>query len=544
MLIIILEGDFMNYLNALAPYTLYKEICEGDYFVDKTIMIEEVLNELSAANKYICVTRPRRFGKTVMAHMLTAFLEKGVDSGSIFADLNIGKSSCYEKHLNKHDVIFIDFSNMPWNCDSYQTYINFVGKKISDDLEAEYPECGIIPEAGPWEALDRVFSRTGKQFVFIMDEWDSMFHNKLFSKDDQAKFLQFLRLLLKSKKYVELAYMTGILPIAKYSSGSELNMFVEYNMATSIKYSEYFGFTEEETAELYERYVALEKTPHFDFESLREWYNGYQTANGDRIFNPRAVICALSSNQIQSYWTGSGPYDEIFYYIKNNIAEVREDLVRMVAGEAISVRIQNYAAVSMDLETKDEIFSAMVVYGFLSYYDGRVSIPNRELMQKFEDVLTNKNMGYISKLALESDRMLAATLNGDTKEMERILSFAHDTEIPILNYNDEGDLAALVNLVYLSARNEYRIEREDRAGKGFADFLFYPLNPKKDCIILELKVDRNPDDAIGQIVDKKYALKFRGRLGDESAYTGRILAVGMTYNRDSKEHYCKVIAIR
>ena len=218
--------------------------------------------------------------------------------------------------------------------------------------------------------------------------------------------------------------------------------------------------------------------------------------------------------------------------------------MRMVAGEAISVRIQNYAAVSMDLETKDEIFSAMVVYGFLSYYDGRVSIPNRELMQKFEDVLTNKNMGYISKLALESDRMLAATLNGDTKEMERILSFAHDTEIPILNYNDEGDLAALVNLVYLSARNEYRIEREDRAGKGFADFLFYPLNPKKDCIILELKVDRNPDDAIGQIVDKKYALKFRGRLGDESAYTGRILAVGMTYNRDSKEHYCKVIAIR
>ena len=385
----------MNYLNALAPYTLYKEIFEGDYFIDKTLMIEEIIKGLSSANKYICITRPRRFGKTVIAHMITAFLEKGIDSGSIFADLNIGKSSCYG-HLNQHDVIFIDFSNMPWNCDSYQTYINFIGNKISDDLIAEYPECGIIPEDGPWEALDKVFSKTGNRFVFVMDEWDSMFHNRLFSKEDQAKFLQFLKLLLKSKGYVELAYMTGILPIAKYSSGSELNMFVEYNMATSIKYSEYFGFTEKETLELYERYRRLEKTPHFDFENLREWYNGYQTAKGDRIFNPRAVICALSSNQIQSYWTSSGPYDEIFYYIKNNIAEVREDLVRMVAGETIPVRIQNYAAVSMELGTKDEIFSAMVVYGFLTYFDGQVSIPNKELMIKFEDVLTNKSCKKVS----------------------------------------------------------------------------------------------------------------------------------------------------
>lgn len=533
----------MNYLNALTPYTLYKEIRESDYFVDKTLMLEEIMKGISSPDKYLCVTRPRRFGKTVIAHMITAFLEKGIDSDSIFKSLNIGKCSCYGTHLNQHDVIFIDFSNMPWNCDSYQMYINFIGKKLVEDLVEKYPECGIIPEHGPWEAFDMVFSRLGKRFVFVMDEWDSMFHNSIFTQEDQAKFLQFLKLLLKSKGYVELAYMTGILPIAKYSSGSELNMFVEYNMATSVKYSEYFGFTEKEMAQLYERYKLLEKSPHVDLIKLREWYDGYQTAKGERIFNPRAVICALTSNQIQSYWTSSGPYDEIFYYIKNNIADVREDLVRMVAGEAIPVRIQNYAAVSMELGTKDEIFSAMVVYGFLSYYDGRVSIPNKELMIKFEDVLTNKNLGYISKLALESERMLAATLKGDTKEMERILSFAHDTEIPILNYNDEGDLAALVNLIYLSARDVYRIEREDRAGKGFADFIFYPENPKADGMILELKVDQSADSAINQIIDKKYDLKFRGRLGERGVKTGRILAVGMAYDRGSKEHHCKVIAL-
>lgn len=396
----------MNYLNTLTPYTLYKEIRESHYFVDKTLMLEEVIKDMSSPNKYLCITRPRRFGKTVIAQMITAFLEKGVNSDSIFRDLRIRKSDCYTGHLNQYDVIFIDFSNMPWNCDSYQTYIDFIGKKLVDDLTDAYPECGIIPEHGPWEAFDMVFSRLGKRFVFVMDEWDSMFHNRIFSKGDQARFLQFLKLLLKSKGYVELAYMTGILPIAKYSSGSELNMFVEYNMAVSIKYSEYFGFTEKEISELFQSYSKTERSPHVDLPKLREWYNGYQTPGGEKVYNPRAVICALTSNQIQNYWTSSGPYDEIFYYIKNNIADVREDLVRMVSGETISVRIQNYAAVSMDLETKNEIFSAMVVYGFLSYYKGEVSIPNKELMLKFEDVLTNRKMGYISRLALESDRML------------------------------------------------------------------------------------------------------------------------------------------
>lgn len=533
----------MNYLNTVVPYTLYEEIFESDYFVDKTRMLEEMIQGLSSANKYLCITRPRRFGKTVMAHMIAAFLERGVDAGSIFGGLDIGKSTCYKDHLNQHDVFFIDFSNMPWNCDSYQTYIDFIGNKVVADLLAAYPECDIVPDDGPWEALDQVFSKLGKRFVFIMDEWDSMFHNNIFTKEDQAKFLQFLKLLLKSKGYVEFAYMTGILPIAKYSSGSELNMFLEFNMATSIKYSGYFGFTEIETRKLYEGYFEREQSPQVDFSRLKEWYNGYQIVTGERIYNPRAVVCALSSNQIQNYWTSSGPYDEIFYYIRNNIADVREDLVRMVAGEAMPVRIQNYAAVSMSLGTKDEIFSAMVVYGFLSYYDGKVCIPNKELMIKFEDVLKNRQMGYISQLALESDRMLKATLNGDTEEMERILSFAHDTETPILSYNDEGNLAALVNLIYLSARNEYRIEREDRAGKGFADFIFYPNDVQADCIILELKVNQSPDTAIKQIIERNYALRFQGCLGEKGAYTGRKLAVGMSYDRAGKKHRCKVVEL-
>lgn len=208
-------------------------------------------------------------------------------------------------------------------------------------------------------------------------------------------------------------------------------------------------------------------------EQLRLWYDGYATKAGERMYNPRSVVTALSNNNIGNYWTSSGPYDEIFYYIKNNVADVKADLVLMVSGEAVQAKVREYAAASMNLSTKNEIFSAMVVYGFLSYENGRVRIPNKELMEKFDEMLQKEeSLGYIYRLAKESDQMLKATLANDTKTMEKILSYVHDTETPILSYNHETELSAIVNLAYLSARDQYHIEREDKAGKGFVDLSF------------------------------------------------------------------------
>lgn len=214
----------------------------------------------------------------------------------------------------------------------------------------------------------------------------------------------------------------------------------------------------------------------------------------------------------------------------------------MAAGNAVPVKIWEYAATSMDLQTKEEIFSAMVVYGFLTYQNGKVSIPNRELMDKFSVMLRKEpSLGYVYRLAKESSRMLQATLAGDTETMAEILELVHDTEIPLLSYNNETELTAIVNLVYLAARDTYRVEREDKAGKGYVDFIFYPETDKNaDCIILELKVDHTPEEAIRQIRDKKYALKFQGKIGESPRYSGRILAVGISYDREKKEHRCKV----
>jgi len=391
------------------------------------------------------------------------------------------------------------------------------------------------------EDLTRINQYHKERFIFILDEWDAVFHMPFVKEVDKERYLLFLKNLLKGNAYVELVYMTGILPIAKYSSGSELNEFQEYTMATKEMYSSYFGFTEEEVDELHARYMTFERHPRVSREDLRLWYNGYHTVSGIRMYNPRSVVCALSDNQISNYWTSSGPYDEIYYYIEKNVAAVRDELALMVSGIPIEAKVQEYAATSMRLNTRDEIFSAMVVYGFLSYEAGKVSIPNKELMDKFCDMMKKEaSLGYVFRLAKESERMLKATKNGDVATMLEILEYVHDTEIPLLNYNNETDLTAMVNLIYLSARDYYTVRREDKAGRGFVDFIFDPINKADDCIILELKINHTAEEAITQIKEKKYGMYFKGKLGEENSYTGRILAVGIAYDKEGKNHSCKV----
>ena len=529
------------FLNCFTVYDRYRAVLNSPYFVDKTLLLEELIPLLCQEQRFVCITRPRRLGKTVMANMIGAFFQKGADSCDIFDNLLIAGKEDYKNHLNRHNVIFIDFSEMPENCSSYSQYISRILSGLKQDLSNAFPELDIDKEKSVWDILTAVFEKNGQKFIFIMDEWDAVFHMSFITEDNRKEYLQFLKLLLKSKSYVELAYITGILPIAKYSSGSELNMFQEYDMATKIRYSEYFGFLDSEIDMLYERYTKNTVNPRITRQELKEWYDGYHTASGERLYNPRSVVCALSDGQLASYWTSSGPYDEIFYYIRNDLEHIRDDLALMVCGESVDARIGEFAAFSMDLKTKNQIYSAMVVYGLLTYDDGRVLIPNRELMLKYDELLqTEDSLGYVYRLAARSEQMLKATFAGDTDTMAEVLEYVHDTEIPVLSYNHETELAAVVNLVYLAARDRYRVEREDKAGKGFVDFIFYPLRRNDPCMILELKVDHTPEEAIHQIKEKKYISRFSGKLGELPQYTGRILAVGIGYKKKTKQHLCAV----
>lgn len=534
-----------TYLNSITPYTLYKSESLSPYFVDKTLMLRELFPYVSAGNRHICITRPRRFGKTIMANMISSFFQKASDSSDVFDSLAISQVDDYRRYKNQYNVIRIDFSKMPRNCDSYTQYIERIEALLIEDVKEAYPQVKINEADAVGDILESVFVQCGEKFIFVLDEWDFIFHRDFINDIDKEKYVAFLSNLLKDRPYVVLSYMTGILPIAKYSSGSELNMFAEFTMVNSPMFGEYFGFTDDEVDDLYRRYIVecdrQHKEKSVTRKGLRDWYNGYYTKSGERVYNPRSVVFALQFNNLANYWTSSGPYDEIYYYIRNNISDVRDDLALMISGESVTAKIQEYAATSMNLSTRDEIYSAMVVYGFLSYLNGKVCIPNRELMEKFDDLLVkNESLGYVYRLAKESEKMLKATLAGDTLTMERILEFAHNTEVPLLSYNHETELSAIVNLVYLAARDSYRVEREDKAGTGYVDFIFYPYDTTADCIILELKVDHTPDEAIAQIIDKKYALKFMPKLAGQKIYTGRILAVGIGYWKESKKHSCKV----
>ena len=535
------------YLNSESAYTLYKSETQKPYFVDKSRMIEELFPLIEEGANHICITRPRRFGKTVTANMISAFFSRAREAADIFDRLKISTSQNYSKYCNQYNVIHISLNDISRQCTTYEEYITRIEQRLVRDLKRAYPQAELDGEESAVDALMEIYTENSEnRFIFIFDEWDFLFHQPFVTEKEKREYLSYLRSLLKDRPYVILAYMTGILPIAKYSSGSELNMITEYTMLSEEKFSEVFGFTDSEVDSLYQKYTDYTDHIKVTREGLRYWYNGYHTFSGERVYNPRSVVCALRNNNLGNYWTSAGPYDEIYYYIENNVAAVRDDLALMVSGIPVPAKIREYAATSMNLNTKDEIFSSMVVYGFLSYENGKVSIPNKELMDRFDEMLQRESsLGYVYRLARASDRMLEATLSGDVDTMAEILELAHDTEVPLLRYNNETELSAVVNLVYLSARDRYRVEREDKAGTGYVDFIFYPETDKSlDCIILELKVDSSPEEAIGQIKTRKYDLRFRERIGEEQKYTGRILAVGISYDRKTKKHICKVEVLR
>lgn len=535
------------YLNSSKAAILYDSVRKNPYFVDKSRLLEDLFPLVDIGNQYICITRPRRFGKTVMANMVGSFFGKG-DTSALFADLTVAGNENYEKHLNQHNVIYIDFSKIADECESYSGYIAAIKDILKDDLHEAFPDVRYRANGTVSEDLLRITEKTEEKFIFVFDEWDAVFHLGFISKNECGKYLLFLKNLLKDQPYVELAYMTGILPIAKYSSGSELNMFAEYTMSAQHLFGEYFGFTETEINILYERYMSRTSNLRVSREGLRLWYDGYHTLSGERLYNPRSVVLALTNNQLADYWTSSGPYDEIFYYVKNNIADVRDDIALMIGGADVAANVKEYAATSAEIKSRDQILSAMVVYGFLTSDNGRVSIPNKELMDKFSDMVSRENsLGYIYRLARESERMMEATRADDTATMEKILQQAHDTETGMMGYNNEAELSAIVKLIYLSARDQYDIQREDKAGVGYVDYIFYPIsNLSDDCIIVELKVDHSADEAIRQIKDRNYAQRFVGKIGEKQRYTGRILAVGMSYFKkdEKKRHECKVEVLR
>lgn len=511
------------YLNTNKPLENYKELVGSKYFVDKSLIIDRLNERISTSDKYVCITRPRRFGKSSVADMLGAYYSKAVNAKEIFNTLKISEANDYETHLNKYNVINISFNEISERGNRYEDYIEMIRENLKRDIKEKYPH--IDPEQ--YFNLSSMLQDTNDKFIFIFDEWDYIFNNNLFI-EHQNDFLEFLRNLLKDQPYVALAYMTGVLPIKKYSSGSALNMFDEFTMLNDMLYGDYFGFTEEEVKELCSRQSRL------TFNELKEWYNGYCSEEGTQLYNPRSVVKALQNQKCKSFWTSTGAMNEILDYLKYNILEVRDDVIKMVAHESIRMFIDEEFRAGQEVpRSKEEIYSAMIILGFLSYHEGILRIPNKEIMREFEKALKDQSFGYVAQILKSSEAMLNDTLSEDEKTVEDILHEIHNSEIPILQYNDENSLSCVLTLAYLSARDSYRVEREEKTGKGYADFTFYPRRKYDSAFIVELKKDEVPEVAINQIKEKEYAQKMLKEYE-------RILAVAICYDSKMKVHQCKI----
>ncbi len=506
------------------------ESVRSEIYVDKTGLIAETNKCVNTEQKYLCVSRPRRFGKSMALKMLAAYYSRGCDSQELFAGYSIAEDPMYQEYLNRYDVIFLNMQQFLIEAASGKV-TEYLEQEVLEELNETYGTVLKGRELGLAAAFRKIYAKTDKQFIFLIDEWDCVMRERQESEMLQKRYLDFFRNLLKDQPYVALAYMTGILPIKKYGQHSALNMFWEYSMTNPFAFEEYTGFTEHEVKVLCEKYG-------MDFAWISNWYDGYQFRKFQHIYNPRSVVAAMKNRILSNYWTSTETYEALKVYIDMDFDGLRPDIVQMLGGGRVRVNMRSFQNDMKNLRTKDDVLTLLIHLGYLAY-DSREEeafIPNKEIIGEFENAMSVSGWPEIVRILKASDQLLEDTLNGDEASVAAGIDRAHTEAASILTYNDENSLACAIGLAYYSARKDYRLIRELPTGHGFADVVFLPLpSVNKPAIIVELKYGKTAHTAIQQIKDRQYTQALEG-------YAGEILAVGINYDRDNanKPHSCVI----
>ena len=460
----------------------FQEVLNSKIYVDKSELIQYTNSVLRTTQKYICVSRPRRFGKSMAANMLTAYYSRGCDSRKLFQGLKIATHPDFEKHLNQYNVIHLNMRDYLTESENMKQLIQFVEDDLLDELQQEFSDLRMPRRKTLVKVLEQAFVQYKIPFVFIIDEWDCIFRVHKSDAASQKEYLDFLRNLLKDKSYIALAYMTGILPIKKYGEHSAINVFYEYSMTDASPIEEFTGFTEQEVRQLCEQY-------NMPFSETKKWYDGY-CVDGVSIYNPKSVVEAMLRGKFSNYWTQTETYEALKIYIQSNEFGVQDVILKLLAGEKEKIDTTTFSNDMVTFATKDDVLTLLVHLGYLTYNaeTKEIWIPNDEVMEQF--ISTVKVMGWGSVVtALEtSEKLLQATLSGDEQTVAELIEQAHQANASILKYNDENALSCVISLAYYSAQKNYTLHREMPAGKGFADIVFEPnRNCNLPAMIVELK---------------------------------------------------------
>lgn len=420
-------------------------------YVDKTGLIEYTNSVLDTTNAYICNSRPRRFGKSYAANMLAAYYSKGTDSEQMFSGLRISKDADFKKHLNKYDVIHIDIQWFLANCDDADKVVSFITKSVLDELR------GIYPDALPQEvvtlpdALSRVKECTGQKFVVIIDEWDVIIRDGAIIENVQDEYLNFLRGMFKGvepTKYIQLAYLTGILPIKKERAQSAVNNLDEFTMLQADELAPYIGFTENEEKGLCEKY-------NRDFDKVKKWYDGY-LLDGYQVYNPKAVVSVMTKGRFRSYWSETGSYEVVVPLICMNYDGLRNAIIEMLSGSEVKVDTATFKNDPAKIQNRDDVITYLIHLGYLGYNEDSESafVPNEEIRQELITAVRSSNWDELIAFQQESRKLLTATLSMDEKQVAAEIDKFHSQYASMIQYNDENSLSSIITIAYLGAMQD------------------------------------------------------------------------------------------
>ncbi|MDD6825847.1 MAG: AAA family ATPase, partial [Oscillospiraceae bacterium] len=414
---------------------LFFEAINSDIYIDKSMLIDITNKSLRTTNKHICISRPRRFGKSMAANMLAAYYSRGCDSTDLFKNLAISKTEDFEKHLNKYNVIKFDVRDFTEDASGGKAVTQKLIKSLRRDLLKEYVNMDFSEDFTLQEMLKEIYAENRVPFVFIIDEWDCVF--RVFKNDTEGQryYLDFLRNLLKEKEYVALNYATGIFPVKKYGEHSALNMYHEFSINDAAPYSEFMGFTENQTEALCKKYS-------LSFDEMKEWYNGYQI-DGNPMYNPQSVVLACSRKKFSNYWTKTETFEALKVFIQLDMDGLRDSVIRMISGERIPVDTGTFQNDMTTLNSADDVITLLIHLGYLTY-DNKTNeawIPNKEVGQEFINCIKDGGWEEVMNAIRKSDDLLTATLNCDEKKVAEIIEEVHRQNSSIIAYNNELSLS-------------------------------------------------------------------------------------------------------
>ena len=525
-------GLYINKGNAA-----FNRIRNSEY-VDKSGLISVVNKTLFTEQCFTCVTRCRRFGKSMAAKMLAAYYDHSCNSRELFADLQIASDPTFEEHLNKYPVIYLDLSS--FNRDfRRQDIVSIIEKRLIADIRSAYPKVPVPRGGDLMDYLFRIHSATGDTFFFIVDEWDAVLRENanigrskggaLSPADD---YVGWLRRMFKDVIAADVfagVYMTGILPIKKYKTESALNNFLEYSMVEPRKMASFFGFTKTEVQ-------ALAASHDMNFNELEKWYDGYQIGPEPSMFNPNSVMQAVDIGRCRSFWASTGAFDSIADYIKMDFGGLKEDIIDMLAGGRVKVNTTKFQNDLSEVRSRDDVLTVLIHLGYLSFdWERRECyVPNYEVSEELANAVETTSWTPIVTALQQSERLLEATLRGDEQVVARMVADAHMENTSLIKYSDENSMSCVLAIAYYYARRDYIFHREYQSGKGFADLVLMPRpGTPTPAIIVELKYNDTTGTAIDQIHQRQYPQKV-------SEYTGDILLVGICYDKNTKQHTCQI----